>query len=67
MIYKIIEEYPDYALMVRFNLVEMQILPDLVTRLTAIYCRDTVSKKTKNGCEKGGKSNSGWGSIRSNF
>lgn len=42
MIFKIIEEYPDYAFMVRFNLVEMQILPDLVTRLTAIYCRDTV-------------------------
>ncbi|KAI9481677.1 MAG: hypothetical protein EXX96DRAFT_567632 [Benjaminiella poitrasii] len=43
MIYKIVEEYPDYAFMVRFKLVEMQILPDLVTRLTVIYCRDIVS------------------------
>ncbi|KAI9253088.1 hypothetical protein EDC94DRAFT_620191 [Helicostylum pulchrum] len=42
MIFKIIEEYPDYAPMVRFKLVEMQILPDLVTRLTVIYCRDLV-------------------------
>jgi hypothetical protein len=44
MIFKIIEEYPDYAFMVRFKLVEMQILPDLVTRLTVIYCRDIVSE-----------------------
>lgn len=44
MIFKIIEEYPDYAFMVRFKLVEMQILPDLITRLTVIYCRDIVSK-----------------------
>lgn len=44
MIFKIIEEYPDYAPMVRFKLVEMQILPDLVTRLTVVYCRDLVSQ-----------------------
>jgi hypothetical protein len=43
MVFKIVEEYPDYAYMVRFKLVEMQILPDLVTKLTVIYCRDTVS------------------------
>ncbi|KAI7889770.1 uncharacterized protein EV154DRAFT_513329 [Mucor mucedo] len=42
MIFKIIEEYPDYAFMVRFKLVEMQILPDLITRLTVIYCRDII-------------------------
>ncbi|KAI8084152.1 uncharacterized protein B0P05DRAFT_536345 [Gilbertella persicaria] len=42
MIYKAIEKYPQDAPMVRFKLVEMQILPDLVTRLTATYCKDTV-------------------------
>ncbi|KAI9365813.1 hypothetical protein BD770DRAFT_377309 [Pilaira anomala] len=42
MIFKVIEEYPDYAFMARFKLIEMQILPDLVTRLTVIYCRDIV-------------------------
>lgn len=45
MIFKVIEEYPDYAFMARFKLIEMQILPDLVTRLTVIYCRDIVSEK----------------------
>lgn len=43
MIYKVIEEYPEYAFVVRFKLAEMQILPDLITRLTVVYCRDTVS------------------------
>ncbi|KAI7898696.1 uncharacterized protein BX663DRAFT_523765 [Cokeromyces recurvatus] len=43
MIYKMVEEYPEYAFIVRFKLVEMQILPDLVTRLTVVYCRDIVS------------------------
>ncbi|CEP07231.1 hypothetical protein [Parasitella parasitica] len=42
MIYKIIEEYPEYAFIIRFKLTEMQILPDLITRLTVVYCRDTV-------------------------
>lgn len=43
MIYTVIEEYPEYAFVVRFKLAEMQILPDLITRLTVVYCRDTVS------------------------
>lgn len=43
MIFKIVEEYPDYAYMTRFKAVEMQVLPDLVTKLTIMYCRDTVS------------------------
>ncbi|KAL7322150.1 hypothetical protein PS15p_211815 [Mucor circinelloides] len=42
MIYTVIEEYPEYAFVVRFKLAEMQILPDLITRLTVVYCRDTV-------------------------
>ncbi|KAI8640803.1 hypothetical protein BD408DRAFT_444895 [Parasitella parasitica] len=42
MIYMVIEEYPEYAFMARFKLAEMQILPDLITRLTVVYCRDTV-------------------------
>ncbi|CAO3619352.1 unnamed protein product [Mucor hiemalis] len=42
MIFKIVEEYPDYAYMTRFKAVEMQVLPDLITKLTIIYCRDTV-------------------------
>ncbi|KAI8358478.1 hypothetical protein EDC96DRAFT_241462 [Choanephora cucurbitarum] len=42
MIYKGIEKRPQDALWVRFKLVEMQVLPDLVTRLTAMYCKDTV-------------------------
>ncbi|KAL9547896.1 hypothetical protein MBANPS3_005947 [Mucor bainieri] len=37
----VIEEYPEYAFVVRFKLAEMQILPDLITRLTVMYCRDT--------------------------
>lgn len=44
MIFKIVEEYPDYAYMTRFKAVEMQVLPDLITKLTIIYCRDTVSE-----------------------
>lgn len=43
MIYKVVEEYPESAFVVRFKLAEMQILPDLITRLTVVYCRDTVS------------------------
>ncbi|CAO3616650.1 unnamed protein product [Mucor fragilis] len=42
MIYKVVEEYPESAFVVRFKLAEMQILPDLITRLTVVYCRDTV-------------------------
>ncbi|KAK4511801.1 pH nine-sensitive protein 1 [Mucor velutinosus] len=42
MIYKAIEEYPEYAFVLRFKLAEMRILPDLITRLTVVYCRDTV-------------------------
>ncbi|KAI8371021.1 hypothetical protein BD560DRAFT_112833 [Blakeslea trispora] len=42
MIYKGIEKAPQDILWVRFKLVEMQILPDLVTRLTATYSKDTV-------------------------
>jgi hypothetical protein len=48
MIYTIVEENPFYVFMVRFKLVEMQILPDLVTRLTVLYCCDEVSKQDKN-------------------
>ncbi|OAD76149.1 hypothetical protein PHYBLDRAFT_166122 [Phycomyces blakesleeanus NRRL 1555(-)] len=39
MIYTMVEEKPRYAATVRFKLVEMQLLPDLVTRLT-VYCED---------------------------
>ncbi|KAL0089711.1 hypothetical protein F4703DRAFT_1478857 [Phycomyces blakesleeanus] len=41
MIYTMVEEKPRYAATVRFKLVEMQLLPDLVTRLT-VYCEDEV-------------------------
>ncbi|KAI8882164.1 hypothetical protein K501DRAFT_251843 [Backusella circina FSU 941] len=42
MIYTVIEDNPFCVFMVRFKLVEMQILPDLVTRLTVLYCCDEI-------------------------
>ncbi|KAI8387968.1 uncharacterized protein BYT42DRAFT_558437 [Radiomyces spectabilis] len=42
MIHVMIEEDPGYAATVRFKLIEMQLLPDLVTRLTVVYCQDEV-------------------------
>lgn len=52
MIYKVIEEYPEYAFVVRFKLAEMQILPDLITRLTVVYCRDTVMITKAKTCQQ---------------
>ncbi|KAI8974461.1 hypothetical protein BDB01DRAFT_398470 [Pilobolus umbonatus] len=42
MIYLLVEENPDYACMIRHKLVQMQLLPDMVAKLTVAYCRDEV-------------------------
>lgn len=44
LIYKILEEYPQHIVSIRYRLIEMQMLPDLITRLTALHCDDTVRK-----------------------
>ncbi|KAG1631668.1 hypothetical protein G6F45_004648 [Rhizopus arrhizus] len=40
MIYGLVEENPEYAQLVRLKLSEMQILPDVITKITVLYCED---------------------------
>ncbi|KAG0754181.1 hypothetical protein G6F29_010389 [Rhizopus arrhizus] len=42
MIYGLVEESPEYAQLVRLKLSEMQILPDVITKITVLYCEDEV-------------------------
>lgn len=42
MIYGLVEENPEYAQLVRLKLSEMQILPDVITKITVLYCEDEV-------------------------
>ncbi|KAI9311697.1 hypothetical protein BX666DRAFT_2031848 [Dichotomocladium elegans] len=42
MIYTVVQEHPSYAARVRFELVGRQLLPELITRLTVIYCGDEI-------------------------
>ncbi|KAG0188565.1 hypothetical protein DFQ28_004692 [Apophysomyces sp. BC1034] len=45
MISSVVEEKPACAAMVRHSLVERQLLPELVTRITVLYCQDEVRTK----------------------
>lgn len=47
MIYGLVEENPEYAQLVRLKLSEMQILPDVITKITVLYCEDEVWHEKK--------------------
>lgn len=38
----LVEANPEYAWSIRLELMEMKILPDVITRITAVYCQDEV-------------------------
>ncbi|CAO3667655.1 unnamed protein product [Rhizopus stolonifer] len=40
--YALVEEIPEYASLVRLKLSEMQILPDVIIKITALHCDDEI-------------------------
>ncbi|RCH97218.1 hypothetical protein CU097_013362 [Rhizopus azygosporus] len=39
----LVEANPEYAWSIRLELMEMKILPDVITRITAVYCQDEIN------------------------
>lgn len=48
MMSALVEANPEYAWSIRLELVEMKILPDVITRITAVYCQDEVCIEKEN-------------------
>ena len=42
MLYTVIEEDPQYATWIRYQLLERELLPELIIRITVTFCNDEV-------------------------
>ena len=42
MLYTVIEEDPQYATWIRYQLLERELLPELIVRITVTFCNDEV-------------------------